>query len=648
MKYPIKIFIAFLLLATTMAGAQEKAVEKGNKDFNQYAFIDARAAYLKVAEKGFRSEDLLKRLADSYYFTADYTDAAKWYGALYDFSDGAMETDYLFRYAQTLKSTSQYAASDKIMEELYAKGGEDLRGNLFVGERNYLAEIERQSGRFEIENASFNSKLSDFAPSFYLGDVVFSSNRTNGKKPRRIHDWNDQPFLDIYKVNLDDSGSKKFKAKKINTKYHESTTVFTRDGQTMYFTRNNYTDKKYREDSEGINLLKLYRATMSEKGKWEVEELPFNSDEYSVAHPALSKDGNTLYFASDMPGGKGLSDLYKVSIDGNGFGVPENLGDGINTEGRETFPFISSADKMYFASDGHVGLGGLDVFVSDIKEDESFGDIYNVGRPINGPQDDFTFIMNGTTGQGYFASNRPGGVGDDDIYNLTQIEPLETECKQTLDGQVLDEVSGLPIAGAEVLLLDADNDVMDRATSGGQGKFTFPLDCLKQYTVRASKEGYTTTEKPFATTSDPDAKVIKTLFMKKDLLPGGPAKIGDDLAKLLALNPIYFDLDKSYIRLDAAIELQKVIAVLEAYPLMKIDVRSYTDSRASDSYNLALSERRAQSTIDYISQNGAISRSRLTGRGYGETQLVNGCSNGVPCSEIEQQLNRRSEFIVVE
>lgn len=648
MKYPIKIFIAFLLLATTVVGAQEKAVEKGNKDFNQYAFIDARAAYLKVAEKGFRSEDLLKRLSDSYYFTADYAGAAKWYGALYDFSDGAMDTDYLFRYAQTLKSTGNYAASDKVMEELYAKGGEDLRVNLFVGDRNYLAEIERQSGRFEIENASFNSELSDFAPAFYLGDVVFSSNRINGKTPRRIHDWNDQPFLDIYKVNLDDSGSKKFKAKKINTKYHESTTVFTRDGQTMYFTRNNYTDKKYREDSEGTNLLKLYRATMSEKGKWEVTELPFNSDEYSVAHPALSKDGKTLYFASDMPGGKGLSDLYKVSIDGDGFGMPENLGDGINTEGRETFPFISSENKIYFASDGHVGLGGLDVFVSDIKEDESFGDIYNVGRPINGPQDDFTFIMNGTTGHGYFASNRPGGVGDDDIYNLTQIEPLETECKQTLDGQVLDEVSGLPIAGANVLLLDADNDVMGRATSGGQGKFTFPLDCLKQYTVRASKEGYATTEKPFATTSDPGAKVIKTLFMKKDLLPGGPAKIGDDLAKLLALNPIYFDLDKSYIRLDAAIELQKVIAVLEAYPQMKIDVRSHTDSRASDSYNMALSERRAQSTMDYISQNGAISRSRLTGRGYGETQLVNRCSNGVPCSEIEHQLNRRSEFIVVE
>lgn len=648
MRYLIKIFIAFLLLTTTVVGAQEKAVEKGNKDFNQYAFIDARAAYLKVAEKGFRSEDLLKRLADSYYYTADYAGAAKWYSALYDFSNGAMDTDYLFRYAQTLKSSGQYAASDKVMEELYAKGGEDLRANLFVGERNYLSEIERQSGRFEIENATFNTELSDFAPAFYLGDVVFSSNRTNGKKPSRIHDWNNQPFLDIYKVSLDNSNAKELDDNEINSKYHESTAVFTRDGQTIYFTRNNFTDKKYRENSEGTNLLKLYRAKRSEKGKWNVEELPFNSDEYSVAHPAISKDGYTLYFASDMPGGKGLSDLYKVSIEGDGFGVPENLGHGINTEGRETFPFISSDNKIYFASDGHVGLGGLDVFVSNMQEDGSLGEIYNVGRPINSPQDDFTFIINGMTGKGYFASNRPGGVGDDDIYSLNQITPLETECQQVLDGQVLDEISGLPITGARVLLLDADNDKMGEAVSGPQGNFTFLLHCLKQYTVRASKESYATTEKPFATTSDPAAKVIKTLFMKKGGLDGGPATIGNDLSKLLALNPIYFDLDKSFIRTDAAIELQKIIAVMESYPQMKVDVRSHTDSRASDSYNMELSERRVQATIEYLVNKGGIARARLTGRGYGETQLVNRCSNEVPCSETEHQLNRRSEFIIVE
>jgi outer membrane protein OmpA-like peptidoglycan-associated protein len=584
-------------------------------------------------------------LADSYYFTADYENAAKWYGALYEFSKD-ISADYLFRYAQTLKSTMQYKASDKIMEQLYSsKGGADFRSKLFDGERNYLAEIEKQSGRYEIEIAPFNSSLSDFAPTFYIGGIVFSSNRTNGMKPSRVHDWNDQPFLDIYKINLTNSKVEKFD-KEINTKFHESTTIFTKDGQTVYFTRNNYTDGKYKNDAEGTNRLKLYRAKRTKK-RWEVTELPFNSDEYSVSHPALSKDEKTLYFASDRPGGKGFSDLYKIAIEGDGFGEPVSLGDGINTEGRETFPFVSSDDKLYFASDGHIGLGGLDVFVTDIKEDGSFGDIYNVGRPINSPQDDFTFIINGVTGQGYFASNRDGGVGDDDIYSLQQITPLE--CRQTLKGQVLAEADNMPIAGAKVLLLDENNDKVAEAISDIKGMVSFDLYCSKQYSLRATKESYTTAEKGFVTNDEMGKVVEKTLFMEKGYdLSSGPVKIGDDLFKVLGLTIIYFDLDKSDIRPDAAIELQKIIAVMQAHPSMKIDVRSHTDSRASDSYNLALSERRAQATVDYIIKKGGITRSRLTGKGYGETRLVNECSNDVPCTEAQHQMNRRSEFIITE
>lgn len=412
MKYTLHLITAVcFLIAMPSIFAQDKNLEKANTNFENFAFIDARNAYLKVAEDGFLSEELLMRLGDSYYFTADYVNAAKWYGKLYDFSDQP-KADYLYRYAQALKSSGQYKSSDKIMEQFNLTSGGDQRAELFVSERNYLQEIEAQSGRFKLKPVTFNSKLSDFAPAFYAGSLVFASNRLDGKtNASRIHEWNNQPFLDIYRLpseNSEDQVVDKF-GSKVNTKYHESTAVFTKNGQTMYFTRNNFTDKNYKEDSNGTNRLKLYRGKINEEGKWIIDEIPFNSDEYSVAHPALSKDEKTLYFASDMPGGKGMSDLYKVSLDGDGFGTPVSLGDEINTEFRETFPFVSSENKLYFASDGHPGLGGLDVFVTELDSNGTKG-VFNLGRPVNSPKDDFTFIVNDNEGIGYFASNRDGGM----------------------------------------------------------------------------------------------------------------------------------------------------------------------------------------------------------------------------------------------
>lgn len=643
MKHQIKLVIAFVFLGLSCSFGQEKSIEKANEEFQDYAFIDAREAYLKVAEEGFQSEDLLKRLGDSYYFTADYKNASRWYGALHEYSEN-MDSDYLYRYALSLKSNKQYDASDRMMEKLYASKGQDYRAQLYINERNYLQEIELQSGRFELVNVGFNSKLSDFAPALNQGNLVFASNRADRGASKRIHDWNDQPFLDIYRMNNADTDTKtglKKLSKSINTRYHESTAVYSKDGQTMYFTRNNYTDKDYQEDENGTNRLKLYRAKKSEKD-WNVEEVPFNSNEYSVAHPALSPDGNTLYFASDMPGGKGMSDLYKVSLTGDGYGTPVSLGDNINTEGRETFPFISEDNKMYFASDGHVGLGGLDVFVSDIASD-GFGDVFNVGKPVNSPMDDFTFIINSDTGLGYFASNREGGVGDDDIYSFNSLQSLISRCSQTVTGVVIDKNSKEPIPNAKVVLMDPANQVIDQLIAGDDGSFSFPLDCSKAYCVRGSKLNYGFDEKCFTTNADLEL----ALDMSLELESLDDPKIGDDLNALLDLLPIYFDLDKDFIRADAQIELQKVIRFMKQNPSTKIDVRSHTDSRNTDAYNMDLSTRRNVSTINYIVNKGGVDRSRLTGKGYGESELSNHCEDGVACSEALHQLNRRSEFIIV-
>ena len=650
MKYIIKTFLAFIFLVTATSVAQEGKIKKGNKEYNEYAFVDAQQAYLKVVENGFRSADILQKLGDSYYFTADYGNAVKWYKALYTDYASEISPDYLFRYAQSLKSAKSYELSDKIMDEFYQKNGNDNRAEFYDKERDYLKDIQATE-RFEIEIAKFNSSLSDFAPAYYLDNLVFASNGQKNKKGARTHDWNEQPFLDLYTVNL--SATKKDKkieplSGKINTKFHESTAVFTKDGKTVYFTRNNYTKGNYKKDTNGTNRLKLYRGILNDKGNWEIEELPFNNNEYSVAHPALSVDERTLYFASDMPGGKGFSDLYKVKITTDGFSAPVSLGDAINTKERETFPFVSADNKLFFASDGHVGLGGLDVFVTEIDGDNSFGEVYNLGSPINSSVDDFTFIIDAATEFGYFASNRKGGKGDDDLYRLKRIAPLVTKCVQSLEGFVLNEKSKEPIANAKVQLLDNNNEILAESMSLNDGAFNFELECAKIYSVRSTKEEYSTKEKSFATSKDYNKINELSLLLEKGKdLTVSPIAVGSDLAEVLNLNPIYFDLDRYNIRKDAALELQKVIAVLREYPTMKIDVRSHTDSRGNDDYNKTLSERRAQATMEYIINIGGIKRSRITGRGFGETSLVNQCSNGVKCADYVHEENRRSEFIVV-
>lgn len=648
MKKIITICISLFFLSINVLLAQEKKAEKeGNKEFEKLAFIEARESYLKAANNGYKSDQLLKNLADSYYFNADYKNAAKWYGQLF-YSTDNMNPEYMYRYALSLKSEKRYLASDEVMEMFYAAKGEDFRANHYINERNYLKEIEMQSGRFEIINVDFNSELSDFAPSYYQGSLIYSSNRNERHATKRVHDWNEQPFLDLYKLNSIEvlkTSSSKF-SKKINSIYHESTAVFTKDGLTMYFTRNNYTNKDYKQDDNGTNRLKLYRGTRVDAGStdWKVEELPFNSDQYSVAHPALSPDEKTLYFASDMPGTNGLSDLYQVAIKDSVFGEIKSLGNKINTEGRETFPFVSKDNKLYFSSDGHPGLGGLDVFVSEFNEDKTLGEVFNLGRPINGTEDDFTFIMDSDTSLGYFASNREGGVGDDDIYSFKMYRPLISKCQQSINGVVLNKENDLPIAEATVFLLDQNNKVLDQMTSRADGSFDFELDCSQIYSIRSTKDTYSPAEKVF-NTPNVTGSVERTLFMKqKDDLP---APLGTDIAPLLGINIIYFDLDKSYIRKDAEVELRKVIDFMNVYSNVNIDVRSHTDSRNTDQYNIDLSERRAKSTIEYLVNVGGINRSRLTGRGYGETQLRNKCSDGVKCSESEHQLNRRSEFIIV-
>ncbi|MFH6942729.1 OmpA family protein [Flavobacterium sp. FlaQc-50] len=633
--------ISSLFLVTFFGYGQNQISEKGNKEYDQYSFINAREYYLRVANKGNASPELLQKLGDSYYYISDYESASKWYG-LYLKSENNAPPEYLYRYALSLKSIKAYTESDVMMDKFYKIKGNDFRAAEFNAKRDYLKEIGLQSGRFTMEKVDFNDKYSDFAPSFYGDTLVFASNRVYRTFEKNVHTWNDQPFSDLYRVDKDKKEKVHFFSKDINSKYHESTAAFTKDGNTIYFTRNNYLNKVYAEDDNGLNRLKLYRGHKKNK-KWVIEELPFNSNQYSVAHPSLSTDDKTLYFASDMPGGYGQSDLYKVAITGDTFGKIINLGKEINSEGRDTFPFMAPDNKLFFASDGHEGLGGLDVFVSQMNADGSFDPIFNLGEPINGQLDDFTFIIN-KAGEGYMASNRENSQNDE-IYSLKQIKPLILKCTQYLKGVVLDSKTQMVIAGAHVKLLTENGEIIAETTSGLDGSYTFPdpLDCNKIYLVRSEKIYYIPVELVLTTGTVPEGIINQNILMQK-----GDFVTGTDLGQVLKLDPIYFNLDKWNIRKDAEIELQKVIDALQKFPDLKIDVRSHTDSRAPYKYNLSLSNKRNKATIQYIIKKGTIDPSRLSGRGYGESEPVNDCKDGVKCSEKEHQLNRRSEFIILQ
>jgi len=618
----------------------ERVMERADERYNQYSFSPAIDIYKKVLDKGYTSPDLLKRLGNSYYFNAKYQEAADTYAKLNTTYPDEMSVEDVFRYAQSLKSIGNYDQAAQLMESF-----REMTSTMSDFDEDYMTKIEKNSGRYTVKTFPYNSKYSDFAAAYYEKGLIFASDRDTGNFARYRHTWNARDFLDLYKVNADSvSNNNVVKlGGVVNTRLHESTSVVTKDGTTMYFTRNNFFDGRKKKDEEGIIRLKIYSAENID-GEWlNITELPFNSDSYSVAHPMLSPDGKKLYFVSDMPGSLGESDIFVTEIIGDGtYGPIKNLGSNINTIARETFPFIDKDGVLYFSSDGHQGLGGLDVFATKIAYNDYTQPVVNVGKPVNTPKDDFSYIFDSENKTGYFSSNRDGGMGDDDIYEFVENEPLVLDCIQEITGTVRDRISNEVLAGATVKIIDEENNEISSTITDSEGNYILMLDCSKGNFVRASRDGYVPSEE-YLPISDGKPRIVD-FYLERDLVTGG---FGDDLAKLLQLSTIYFDLNKYNIRPDAEIEIQKVIVAMEKYPSLKIKVNSHTDSRGVDAYNLWLSQKRAEATVDYMISKG-ISANRLQGEGYGETRLVNDCANGVQCSEEQHQLNRRSEFIIFE
>lgn len=511
-----------------------------------------------------------------------------------------------------------------------------------------------QEENFTIKNLDVNTEYSDFGTTYISDSVAIYASTKKLYRTIRKRNWrqNDQPFLELYRGVLSPEGeindSENF-SERINTRYHESNVAFTKDLKTVYFTSDNYNEKnKLKRAREGKDenwvLIQLYKATVSDNGEWrDITPMPFNNDNYQTGHPSLNSTEDKLYFTSDMPGGYGITDIYMVAINEDGtYGEPMNLGPQVNTEKREMFPFISNEDVLYFSSDGQENtLGALDIYATKKGSDNFYSAPVNLGTPLNSAKDDFALVYRPGKKSGHFSSNREGGKGDDDIYYFEEIKPIfeEEPCVQVAQGVVKDKKSGNLMPNTQVTLFK-DGEKAENITVGEDAAFSFVLDCESTYRVVASKEDYTEDSKEFETSSENSLELDLNLELK-------PIEEFVELREKIMVNigPIYFDLDKDFIRPDAAVELDIVVGVMNKYPGIIIEGGSHTDSRASNSYNDRLSARRAQSTVNYIIKKG-IDSSRITARGYGENQLSNRCSNGVDCSEKEHQLNRRTEFVI--
>lgn len=642
-------YILVLALVSTSVFSQGQKKYAADKYFGKYSYVKSASLYEKVYEKGDHSELVVSRLADSYYHTNDYKNAVKWYGELFaTVSESAISEDHYYRYIQSLKNVGDYTKSAAILAL-----SKTHNKNIGLAVSSEVNSYDTSSMYSDVENLSINTSYSDYNNIVSSNKLYFSSTRPENERKTKLYGWNKQPYYTMYAVERSQGESGPSVTEltgvssldgKVNGRYHDASPVLTKDGKTMYFTRDNTKFNSLRTDAVRTSNLKLYKATLKDD-KWTcVKELPFNNKAYSVGQPALSADEKYLYFVSDMPGGVGKTDLYKVAITGeDSYGVPENLGNTINSAGDEMFPYVSE-DVLYFSSDGHVGLGGLDVFKSSINGN-SYTQPENLKKPINSQSDDFSFVLLADERVGYFSSNRVGGKGDDDIYSFRAGVPEEIVpeiCEKQVRGIVYDKLSKEVLAGAEVQWLNAKGEVVKTVVSDAKGAYDLgTITCLEgSYGLQVSKAAYNDESSSFGVTNLSASPIGLTTYLL-------PKEIKIDSGNFdVRINPIYFDFDKSNIRADAARELNKVVKVMKDFPDILLRIESHTDSRGNDVYNEQLSDRRAKSSRDYIISQG-VRASRITSaKGYGEYRLLNECDDATRCSEEKHQINRRSYFYI--
>lgn len=666
-KLMLVLISAVLSFSVQAQGMKERTADK---KFDVLAYASAGEMYAELAKKSDATDHQIRRAAECNRLTGNSVDAEKWYAKLSTHS-GVKAEDF-YHYAQMLKMNEKYDLANKMMARFGSMNTSNSIAKAHSDNANYVAELKSTPNKYDIAIFGVNTKASDFGPNYYTVDgessVVFASARTaNTTLLNNKFQWDGSNFLDAYRAQVGGDGEN-VKVERfdrgIKSKYHEGPVSFSNNGTIMYLTRSNYLNRKKGLDSAMHNNLKLYISRKDSNGKWgELSNFTHNSDFYSVGHASVTEDGKTMFFASDMPGSKGETDIWMSKLEGNAWSKPVNV-EAVNTEGKEMFPFISKNNNLYFSTDGFVGLGGQDVYKAQGDGSGYFAEPENLMYPLNTNHDDFGLIINDSETEGYFSSNRDGGdaKGDDDIYRFkTTSSPVITEVKEIkkkkeeckLIGKVLDTKSNEPISGVSVKLRDKKTGEVEEYITDENGSFANMMEGRPcpgyemDYDVIIEKKGYLTKTVAFNKTFDKPGTINLNEYINTKIQEN---KAGGDVTEFCEIDDILYDFDKSFIRPDAAIELDKLVSCMKANPTMKIEIGSHTDCRASKRYNEKLSDRRAKAARDYVISKG-IDSDRIYGRGYGETKLLNGCAceptNASDCSEEEHQLNRRTEFRIV-
>ncbi len=609
------------VMASGIISAQNQYTKTADKLFNRFEYVDAAKEYLKLAEGKKDDSYVYKQLAESYYNVFNTKEAVKWYAKVVEEKQDA-ETYY--RYAQMLKAEGNFVESDKQMKQFAQLAPNDQRAKIFLSNPNYLPALKNQVKLYDVEKSDISSDKTDFGAVLTNdNNFYFASARNTSKKSSNFID---EPYLDIYRATYNENGtiSDAVAVQNINTKWHDGPATITSDGSTMYYGSESFNEKEFTKDkakNAKYGKIYLYKAT-KEGDKWvNAKPLPFNSKDYDVRNPSITKDGKTLYFSSNMPGGFGGEDIWKVSINGDEYGTPQNLGPKVNTEANESFPYITDDNVLFFSSNGKQGFGGLDVFKIDLNKGT---DVVNLGAPVNTNKDDFSFSYNVSKKVGFFSSNRDG------IDNIYKADPV---CNVEVIVRVKDAKTGKSLDAASVMLLDEKQKTISSQTTALNGEASTGVLCYTSYSAQVSKSGYESGV--FEVAKGENQQIIIDALLNP-IMP-------IITEKEVILQPIFFEYNKSNITAEGALELDKLVMVMNEYPNMVIFAKSHTDSRGSDRYNLNLSDRRAKATVQYLISKG-IAKNRISGKGFGETEPKVKCEN---CTEEEHAQNRRSEFLIV-
>jgi len=622
-----KLYILFAVLITgTLCFSQSQ--RKADLLYENRAYVGAAEIYNQLP----KTTSILEKLGDCYYYNSEFEKAYKAYTQIYDLKvTSELSESFYLKYFDVLKGSKKYDEADKV-STLHLKDS--------FSTKDFRSLLERIIPyKYELKSISKDIGGSNFGVSIYGEKIVFGSTQ-NTLNPN--YNWNGKPYLDLYEAQVSKGDSMSLDSikpfnKAINTKnQHESNAAFTKDGKTMYFSRN--LKKRVDLDSTMIAVVSIFKAELVDNEWTNVEPVSFSSELFSTMHPALNYDETKLYFSSDMTNSIGSFDIFYVDIlEDNTFGEPINLGTAVNSERREQFPYMAKDSTLYFASNGKHGFGGLDLFSSSIK-DTKFLDALNLGESINSEKDDFAFIVIDSLNTGYVSSNR-GGI--DNIYTFVRVP---NDRNYYIEGVVTDKVTGELLPNTTVTLFDEDGNVVSEIVVGEDAKYKLKTQPNRSYSVEGFQPKYIP-EIEFFDTND-NGNIEFNIELEIESYKDAEEIVTDDDQgnTFIELENIYFDFAKWDIKPQAASTLDVLVALLTKYPRMEIQLGAHTDSRAGFEFNLDLSEKRARATLEYLVENG-ISRGRLTSKGYGETQPLVPCGDN--CTETEFSINRRCEFLIL-